>query len=92
MLQQVRSLAPSNRAAGAALQPSLGDCASHDTRGFHIVTPEIGIDGLGAPKYPSSDQPNDLWCADYKGEFMLADRQYCDPLTITDFASTSERN
>ncbi len=34
---------------------------------------------------PSS--PNDLWCADYKGEFMLADRRYCYPLTITDFAT-----
>jgi putative transposase len=33
------------------------------------------------------DQPNDLWCADYKGEFMLANRRYCYPLTITDFAS-----
>ena len=33
------------------------------------------------------DDPNDLWCADYKGEFMLADRRYCYPLTITDFAS-----
>jgi putative transposase len=31
--------------------------------------------------------PNVLWCADYKGEFMLADRRYCYPLTITDFAS-----
>jgi putative transposase len=31
--------------------------------------------------------PNDLWCADYKGEFMLADRQYCYPLTISDFVS-----
>jgi len=31
--------------------------------------------------------PNQLWCADYKGEFMLADRRYCYPLTITDFAS-----
>jgi putative transposase len=31
--------------------------------------------------------PNELWCADYKGEFMLANRQYCYPLTITDFAS-----
>jgi putative transposase len=30
--------------------------------------------------------PNDLWCADYKGEFMLADRRYCYPLTITDCA------
>jgi len=33
------------------------------------------------------DEPNALWCADYKGEFMLADRRYCYPLTITDFAS-----
>ena len=31
--------------------------------------------------------PNDLWCADYKGEFMLANRRYCYPLTVTDFAS-----
>jgi putative transposase len=31
--------------------------------------------------------PNDLWCADYKGEFQLADRRYCYPLTITDFAT-----
>ena len=34
-----------------------------------------------------SHGPNDLWCADYKGEFMLADRRYCYPLTITDHAS-----
>jgi len=32
-------------------------------------------------------QPNDLWCADYKGEFMLANRRYCYPLTVTDFAT-----
>jgi putative transposase len=35
----------------------------------------------------NSEQPNDLWCADYKGEFMLTDRRYCYPLTITDYAS-----
>ena len=35
----------------------------------------------------ASEHPNDLWCADYKGEFMLADRRYCYPLTITDQAS-----
>ncbi len=28
--------------------------------------------------------PNDLWCADYKGQFMLGSKQYCYPLTITD--------
>lgn len=32
-------------------------------------------------------EPNALWCADYKGEFMLADRRYCYPLTISDYAS-----
>ena len=30
---------------------------------------------------------NDLWCADYKGEFMLGTRRYCYPLTVTDFAT-----
>ncbi|ESX07110.1 hypothetical protein X769_00050 [Mesorhizobium sp. LSJC268A00] len=25
--------------------------------------------------------PNDLWCADFKGEFKLGNRQYCYPLT-----------
>jgi putative transposase len=34
-----------------------------------------------------ADRPNELWCADYKGEFMLADRRYCYPLTISDFSS-----
>ena len=32
-------------------------------------------------------EPNDLWCADCKGEFMLADKRYCYPLTVTDSAS-----
>jgi putative transposase len=32
-------------------------------------------------------EPNALWCADYKGEFMLGNRRYGYPLTITDFAS-----
>jgi putative transposase len=31
--------------------------------------------------------PNRLWCADYKGEFLLSNRRSCYPLTITDFAS-----
>ena len=32
-------------------------------------------------------QPNELWCADYKGEFMMGNRKYCYPLTITDYTS-----
>jgi transposase InsO family protein len=31
--------------------------------------------------------PNDLWCTDFKGEFQLANKQYCYPLTVTDHAS-----
>ena len=31
--------------------------------------------------------PNELWCADYKGEFMLGNHRYCYPLTITDYSS-----
>jgi hypothetical protein len=40
--------------------------------------------GLSCPH-----SPNDLWCAHCKGEFMLADRRYCYPLPITDFATRS---
>jgi putative transposase len=28
--------------------------------------------------------PNDLWCADFKGQFKLGSGRYCYPLTITD--------
>lgn len=31
--------------------------------------------------------PNDLWCADFKGEFILGNKRYCYPLTVTDHAS-----
>src|SRR5262245_36610192 len=40
----------------------------------------------GTPLSTVAD-PNGLWCADFKGEFRLGNRQYCYPLTITDFAS-----
>ncbi|MGI9325785.1 MAG: hypothetical protein ACR2PZ_11245 [Pseudomonadales bacterium] len=28
---------------------------------------------------------NVLWCADYKGEYLLGNKRYCYPLTITDY-------
>jgi transposase InsO family protein len=31
--------------------------------------------------------PNDIWCADYKGQFRLGNGRYCYPLTVTDQAS-----
>ena len=35
----------------------------------------------------AAKEPNGLWCADYKGEFLLGNRQYCYPLTISDYRS-----
>src|SRR5438552_11794135 len=32
-------------------------------------------------------RPNELWCTDYKGEFLLGSHHYCYPLTVTDHAS-----
>src|SRR5690606_34802408 len=40
----------------------------------------------GTPLSPAV-APNALWCADFKGEFKLGNRQYCYPLTVTDQAS-----
>jgi putative transposase len=35
----------------------------------------------------AAEAPNGLWCADYKGEFMLGNKRYCYPLTISDYRS-----
>ncbi len=36
----------------------------------------------------SPNEANDLWCVDYKGEFKLSGKkEYCYPLTISDFAT-----
>src|SRR3990172_3211597 len=40
----------------------------------------------GGPK-SQPQGPNDIWAADYKGQFRLKDGQYCFPLTISDLAS-----
>ena len=40
----------------------------------------------GTPLSPGAN-PNDLWCADFKGEFKLGNGRYCYPLTVTDHAS-----
>jgi len=40
----------------------------------------------GTPLSPGT-APNDLWCADFKGEFKLGNGRYCYPLTVTDHAS-----
>jgi transposase InsO family protein len=37
----------------------------------------------GRPTTPMT-KPNDVWCADYKGQFRTRDGIYCYPLTVTD--------
>src|SRR6202165_5818427 len=39
------------------------------------------------PPLSEGARPNDLWCADFKGEFKLGNGRYCYRLTVTDHAS-----
>jgi transposase InsO family protein len=62
---------------------------------IHAVLHRHGlVKGMGRPRHRSTGTklsagaaPNDLWCADFKGEFKLGNGQYCYPLTVTDHAS-----
>lgn len=61
----------------------------------HAVLDRHGLVQRGKPRRVRAQgtalsrpgHPGDLWCADYKVEFMLADRRYCYPLTVTDHES-----
>lgn len=35
----------------------------------------------------NSENPNDIWCIDFKGQFRTTDNKYCYPLTISDHYS-----
>lgn len=41
---------------------------------------------IGHPGKPNTriDSPNQVWCADFKGQFKTGDGIYCYPLTVTD--------
>ena len=62
---------------------------------IHAVLHRHGlVKGIGRPRRRAEGTPlsqglapNDLWCADFKGEFKLGDGRYCYPLTVTDYAS-----
>ena len=41
----------------------------------------------GSLPIPPANEPNDLWCQDYKGWFRVGDGQRCDPFTLTDATS-----
>jgi transposase InsO family protein len=62
---------------------------------IHAVLDRHGlVKRIGRPRHRANGTalsegavPNDLWCADFKGEFKLGNRRYCYPLTVTDHAS-----
>src|SRR3954467_8792717 len=62
---------------------------------IHAVLDRHGlVKRMGRPKRRAAGTalsagayPNDLWCADFKGEFKLGNGRYCYPLTVTDQAS-----
>lgn len=60
---------------------------------FHSILDKNGLTKKRKPRrrykpkgtYLSvATKPNDLWCADFKGHFKMANKKYCYPLTITD--------
>jgi len=55
----------------------------------HGLVKRIGRTRNRATGTPLSEgaAPNDLWGADFKGEFKLGNGRYCYPLTVTDHAS-----
>ena len=62
---------------------------------IHAVLHRHGlVKGMRRPRHRATGTslsagatPNDLWCADFKGEFKLGNGRYCYPLTVTDHAS-----
>ena len=62
---------------------------------IHAVLHRHGlVKGIRRPRHHATGTalspgiaPNDLWCADFKGEFKLGNGEYCYPLTVTDHAS-----
>jgi len=42
---------------------------------------------LATTRPPAAAAPNDVWTADFKGEFRTGDGQYCYPLTVADLHS-----
>ena len=62
---------------------------------IHAVLHRHGlVKPIGRPRHRATGtalsaggSPNELWCADFKGEFKLGNGHYCYPLTVTDHAS-----
>ncbi len=58
---------------------------------IHAILDRHGLVKRGGTPLPEGACPNDLWCADFKGEFKLGNGRHGYPLTVTDHASRSPR-
>ena len=59
-------------------------CALLKRRGLVLrKTPRRAIGHPGKPS-PLILAPNQMWCADFKGQFRMGNGRYCYPLTVTD--------
>jgi putative transposase len=74
----------------AARQPTW-DLPSHSTvyellRPYGLIPRPPKRRRIGHPGKSQREAlaPNDIWCADFKGQFKLGNGQYCYPLTVTD--------
>jgi transposase InsO family protein len=52
-----------------------------------LVTPGVPRHRARGTPLSAGTAPNELWCADFKGEFKLGNGRYCHLLTVTDHAS-----
>lgn len=68
--------------------PAISTAADIFTRNGLIIPSKRRIRRLhpGCPK-TTTNEPNDIWTADYKGHFKMGNRQYCYPLTVCDMHS-----
>ena len=55
-------------------------------RPYGVIKKQRRRRSVGHPGKPQrqASAPNDIWCADFKGEFKLGHGQNCYPLTVTD--------
>jgi transposase len=54
---------------------------------IHAVLDRHGLVKPSGTPLSAGAAPNDLWCADFKGEFKLGNGRYCYPLTVGVVAS-----
>jgi transposase InsO family protein len=55
-------------------------------RPYGVISKQRRRRAVGHPgkSQRQANQPNDIWCVDFKGEFKLSNGEYCYPLTVTD--------